>query len=103
MLSQTGFSQINVPLDAAQDFIADGIFIAELKNGFALHLKRFVREAFVFGGKKAERRAGALTFCAFHLPDVVFVFNAQALQCVGFGGIAFGDFIQAWRGRTDWL
>ena len=49
MLPQPGFRQINVPLDAAQDFVADDALVAELKNRPAFHAERFVRQMFVFG------------------------------------------------------
>ncbi len=57
MMLQPRLGQINVPLDAAQHFIGDGVFVAELQNRPAFHLQRFVREAFKFGGKKSERRS----------------------------------------------
>ncbi len=69
------FRQINVPLDATQDFIADHILIAEFDDRAALGLKRFMRQAFVFRRKKAQWCAGILWLGAFHLTDVVFVLD----------------------------
>ncbi len=43
MLLQPGLCQINVALDAAQDFIADYVLIAKSNDCHALNLKRLVR------------------------------------------------------------
>lgn len=57
MMLQPGLCQINVPLDAAQDFIVDHVLVAQFKNRPAFLQERFVRQALVFGRKAAERRA----------------------------------------------
>ena len=91
---QPDFGQVNVPLDAAQDFVADDTFVAELDDGPAFLIERDVRKAFVFGGKKAERGVGALRFDRFQLADVVFVFDAEAFQGVGLFRNVFENFFQ---------
>ena len=93
MMLQPRFGEIDIQLDTAQDFIADDVLVAKLKNCPALHLKRFVRKSFELGGKQSERRAGTLGFGAFHLADMIFVFDAQPLQRVGFRRVAFPHFI----------
>ena len=93
MLPQSGFRQIDIPLDAAQDFIADYALIAKLENRPAFLQESFVRQAFIFGRKEPEGRSGALRFGAFYLADVVFIFDAQALQSIGLCGVTFCDLI----------
>ena len=46
---QTGFGEIDVSLDPAQDFIVDDVFVAKLQNHVAFQLEGFGGEAFVFG------------------------------------------------------
>ena len=46
-------------------------------------IERDEREAFVFGGKKTKWGVGPFRFDRFQLTDMVFIFNAQALQGVG--------------------
>jgi hypothetical protein len=79
MLLQPGFRQIHVALNGARDFIADHLPVAKFIDGHALNPKRLVRKAFVFRRKEPEQGAGAFRFSAFHLPDVVLVFDPQAL------------------------
>ena len=93
-MPQPRFCQIDVALDAAQDFITDHVLVAKFNNRLPLNLKRFVRQTFVFRRKEAERSAGTFGFGAFHLADMVFVFDAQSFQRVGFGRVAFCDFIE---------
>ncbi len=75
LMPQPRFRQTNVPLDATQDFIAVHLLIAEFDDRAALGLKRFMRQAFVFRRKKAQRCAGILRFGVFHLTDVVCVLD----------------------------
>src|SRR5262245_61906354 len=51
MMSQAGFSQVNVALDAAQYLIADHTLVAEFENCLTLLHEGFLRQPFVFGGK----------------------------------------------------
>ena len=69
MAVQAGFSEIDVALDATEDFIADHALVAEVDDGPAFLVERRVGQAFVF--------------------------DAEALQRVGFCRIAFGGFIEA--------
>ena len=98
MMAQAGFGEIDVALNAAQDLVADHVLVAKVNDRPALGQKGFVLEPLEFRGEEAKRSAGTLRFSAFHLPDVVLVFNAQALERIGLGGIAFGDFIETGEG-----
>lgn len=51
VVAQTCFGEIDVVLDAAEDFIADDVFIAQVKDGVALLHECGEREALVFGGE----------------------------------------------------
>src|SRR5438477_13156932 len=72
MLPQSCFRQINVPLDAAQDFVVDDALVAELKNSPTFHPERFVRKMLVFGREQPARAVGI--FIRFQLAEAVFVF-----------------------------
>ena len=48
LIPQPGFRQIDVALDAAQDFIVDHVLVAEFKDGPAFLQERFLRQTFVF-------------------------------------------------------
>jgi hypothetical protein len=88
---QPRLGQINVALNATQDFIIDQILIAEPNDGPALNLERFVRKPLVFRRKKAERGAGTFWFRPRNLLNVVFIFDAQPFQRVSLRGVAFRD------------
>src|SRR5438034_8588335 len=82
-MTQAGFGQIDVALDAAQDLVIDNPLVAKLKNGFAFDLESFVGKPFVIGRKELRRGVGIVRFADFQLTDTVFVFDAQPLD--GFG------------------
>src|ERR1051325_2578984 len=94
MLLQTGFGEVDVPLNAAQHFVVDDVLVAQRHNRRAFRFQRFAREPFVFGGEQSQARSGTVRVGAFELADVVFVFNPQALERVGLDGIVFGNFIE---------
>jgi hypothetical protein len=48
-MPQPGFRQVNVPLDATQDFITDDALVPELKDGLPLFPQDFKRQGFEFG------------------------------------------------------
>ena len=98
VVAQTCFGEIDVELDAAEDFIADDVFIAQVDNGVALLQECGEREALVFSGEAAQRAAGFGGGGAFHLADVVFVFHAETLEGICFSGIFFIDLIEAGEG-----
>ena len=98
-MPQPRFGEINVLLDAAQDFVVDHVFISQLQDRVAFLLQAFAREAFVFGGEQTKASCGAVAFGGFQLADAVFVFDAQAFQGVGFGGIFFRNFAEAIQRR----
>ena len=88
---EAGFGEIDVALDAAEDFIADDVFIAQVDDGLALVQECGEREALVLGGEAAQRGAGSGGGGAFHLADVILVFEAEAPQGIRPGGDFFFD------------
>jgi hypothetical protein len=38
---ETGFGEVDVVLDAAQDFVVDGVFVAQADDGFAFGIQSF--------------------------------------------------------------
>jgi hypothetical protein len=47
--SQPRFRQVNIVLDAPQDFVIDHALIAQLQDRLTFRLEGFVGERFVFG------------------------------------------------------
>jgi hypothetical protein len=48
-MPEPGFSQVDVALNTAENFVVDHIFVAKLQDGLAFLLERLVREPLVFG------------------------------------------------------
>jgi hypothetical protein len=38
---ETGFGEVDVVLDAAEDFVVDGVFVAQADDGFAFGVQGF--------------------------------------------------------------
>jgi hypothetical protein len=60
MFQQSYFGQVNIPLDAAQGFVADHVLVAELNDLPAFLFECNPGETFVFRGEKPEPGAGTL-------------------------------------------
>ena len=97
-LPHAGFGEVDVALDAAQNMVADGILVAQLNDGAAFLVEGDQREALVFGGKKAERRARQIGLGGFQLQDVIFILDAQTVHGIGFDRVGLNRFIQAGEG-----
>ncbi len=76
MCPQAGFRQVDVPLDPAQDFVADHVGVPQLDDGEPFDAEGLARQPLVFGGEKPQRRAGVFGLGPFQLADVIFVFDS---------------------------
>jgi hypothetical protein len=52
---EAGFGEVDVVLDAAEDFVVDGVFVTEGDNGVAFYFQGFTGyEAFIMSDKRAK-------------------------------------------------
>src|SRR5436190_1510582 len=95
--SQAGFGEIDIVLDAAEDFVVDDALIAQLQDRATLNSQRITRKLLIFCGEQAARFFVA-RFADFQLPDAVVVLDSQALEMC-FGNISRGsNFFQTCEG-----
>src|SRR5580693_3169445 len=98
MLRKAGFGEVNVALDAAEDFVADDGVVAELNDSASFDLKSLLGKALIFVGKKTERGAEGGSIGGGQLENMVFVLDAKTGGGGGAVGIGFDDFIQTGEG-----
>jgi len=79
---QPCFGMINVALNAAQNFVIDDIFIAQLNNRPAFDIECVLLQALVGGRDQPLRTITASPGVYFQLPDPVVVFSAESLHDV---------------------
>ena len=59
MAQKARLSEIDITLDAAQHFITDDIFVAELDDRVAFFIERQLRKPFILEGELTQPGAGA--------------------------------------------
>ena len=81
---EAGFGEVDVVLDAAEDFVVDGVFVAQGDDGFAFRFEGFTGELFEVAREQAADAffVGGLPA---QLPDAIRVIGAKTFDALGPG------------------
>jgi hypothetical protein len=82
---KAGFGEIDVVLDVAEDFVADGAFVAETNDGFAFGFQSFTGELFEIARIETVQIGVGSLFA--QLADAVGVFGAETFDTIRPGAI----------------